>query len=330
MTQPANRRPHVAIEMLDPEHCKILTHALQNVLSIGLAEITYAQLIDGLPTIDTVWEMRGIWAPQGHPLLNHKKLCKDALERARKFRDEFDPAVLRFDSLVRTEFPSPIVVPLLLSTDILQVMQRYQRAAPASREFKMRLIELVAAGIHQIAVILFQSDDKVHSKEHIHIVHSWKREPDWMDTGRREPVLFEYPDPPPTLFCHWDYINHEQYPYGLADVAGYWAEDRIIGGITVFDRGKSGTECNDIYIHSAREDYTPRVSRLLESQFNDLIEFLLSEQPSATPLPILPSEANEPRYDSWDAMAVHRIFRDPWERTIPSERPESRDVACGD
>jgi len=50
---PTNRRPHMAIEMLDPEHCKTLTHALHNVLSTDLAEVTYAQLIDGIPTTYT-------------------------------------------------------------------------------------------------------------------------------------------------------------------------------------------------------------------------------------------------------------------------------------
>ncbi|KAK4243685.1 hypothetical protein C7999DRAFT_44559 [Corynascus novoguineensis] len=283
--------------MLDPEHCNTLTRALHN-------------LIDGLPTTYTAWEGRAYWLYTGHPLLNHRKLCKGALERARRFRDEFDPAVLRFDSLV---------------------IRRYQNAAPASREFKMRLAELIAAGIHQIAAILFQSDDKVHTKEHIHNVISWKKESEWTDIGCRHPVFQEYPDPPPTLFYHCEYMDHQQYPHGLADVAGYWAEDRILGGVTVFSRGKSGTECNDIYSHSARADYTPRVWRLLDSQFNDLTEFLLSEQPSATPLPILPSEENEPRYHSWDAMAVHRTFRDAWERAILSERPEDRDrVAVGD
>ncbi|KAK4247303.1 hypothetical protein C7999DRAFT_32280 [Corynascus novoguineensis] len=194
----------------------------------------------------------------------------------------------------------------------------------------MRLVELIAAGIHQIAAILYQSDDKVHTKEHILNVVLWKEESERTDIGCRDLVLQEHPDPPPTLFYHYEYMDHQQYPYGLADVAGYWAEDRILGGITVFARGKSGTECNDIYFHSARADYTPRVWRLLDSQFNDLTEFLLSEQPSATPLPILPSDENEPRYNSWDAMAVYGIFRDPWERAIPSERPETRDVACGD
>jgi len=60
-------------------------------------------------------------------------------------------------------------------------MQRYQNAAPASREFKIRLVELVAAGIHQMAAILLGSDHKVHTREHIQGVVPWKEEPERTD-----------------------------------------------------------------------------------------------------------------------------------------------------
>lgn len=33
------------------------------------------------------------------------------------------------------------------------------------------------------------------------------------------------------------YINHSRYPRGLADVAGYWADVQIFGGVVVFSRG---------------------------------------------------------------------------------------------
>lgn len=33
------------------------------------------------------------------------------------------------------------------------------------------------------------------------------------------------------------YINHSRYPRGQADVAGYWAEVQIFGGVEVFHRG---------------------------------------------------------------------------------------------
>lgn len=46
----------------------------------------------------------------------------------------------------------------------------------------------------------------------------------------------------PTRFSLWRYDDPEQYPDGNADVAAYWAEDQILGGIVLFDRGESGTE----------------------------------------------------------------------------------------
>ena len=49
-------------------------------------------------------------------------------------------------------------------------------------------------------------------------------------------------DPPPTPFAHPAYRYPEQYPRGLADVAGYWAESKIFGGVVVFDRGETEEE----------------------------------------------------------------------------------------
>jgi hypothetical protein len=45
-----------------------------------------------------------------------------------------------------------------------------------------------------------------------------------------------------THFSHYCYTNHEQYHDGIADVAGYWAENQIFGGVVVFDRGESDSE----------------------------------------------------------------------------------------
>lgn len=48
------------------------------------------------------------------------------------------------------------------------------------------------------------------------------------------------------MFFHVDYMDYDQYPNGLADIAGYWAEDRIFGGVVLFDRGDSGAEVRDV------------------------------------------------------------------------------------
>ncbi|KAK4041494.1 hypothetical protein C8A01DRAFT_14737 [Parachaetomium inaequale] len=326
----AQRRPRVAVEVLDLDHYHPLIRALSNVLSTDLAQVTYAQLIDGLPMVGTAWDMRAYLLFKEHPLVTHDKLCEGAMERAQVFCGTFDPVMLQFDSLVCGNPPPPVNT--ALDSDMRQVMQRYQDATPGSREFKMRLVELVAAAIHQIAILLFQSDDKLHSKEDIDDVVSWKKESEWVVFSPRHRVLQEYPDPRPTLFYHAAYVDYQQYPHGLADVAGYWAEDRIFGGVAVFDRGVSGTECNDIYFHSGRQDTTFRVWRLLDSQFSELAEFLLSEQPCTPPFPIIASYANKHRHDPWDAIALHHIFRDPWEREVPPTKPDDgRDVrSAGD
>ncbi len=41
---------------------------------------------------------------------------------------------------------------------------------------------------------------------------------------------------PTTLFCHPWYRDYDQYPEGIADSVGYWAEGRILGGVVLFDR----------------------------------------------------------------------------------------------
>ena len=54
----------------------------------------------------------------------------------------------------------------------------------------------------------------------------------------------------PTAFCHRSYLASEQYPNGIADVVGYWAEARIFGGGVVFDRGETDTEVSILAVQS--------------------------------------------------------------------------------
>ena len=124
-------------------------------------------------------------------------------------------------------------------------MQAYQNAEAGSLQFKIRLIELVARSIHQIAVFLFQREPKLHVGD-IDSVVSWKDEEQWYTINGKRRVYFTPKEPRPTLFFHADYMAFEQYPHGLADMAGYWAEDRIFGGVLVFDRGPSGDEVCDV------------------------------------------------------------------------------------
>lgn len=66
----------------------------------------------------------------------------------------------------------------------------------------------------------------------------------------------------PTDFMHEDYHDLEQYPKGVADVVGYWAEYHLFGGVVLFDRGETGTDVSDVPVNCVGE-YSPIVFPLL-------------------------------------------------------------------
>ena len=41
---------------------------------------------------------------------------------------------------------------------------------------------------------------------------------------------------------HPDYVHFRNYPRGLLDVVGYWAEAQVFGGVLLFDRSDSGSQ----------------------------------------------------------------------------------------
>lgn len=100
----------------------------------------------------------------------------------------------------------------------------------------MRLIELAVLACHQIAVFLYELDDGAHKHE----AHQT-----WLDMVSREPKdqgSRRYYIPPATILVHRAYRSAERYPRGAADVAGYWAEGQIFGGVVWFERGETDRE----------------------------------------------------------------------------------------
>ena len=95
----ASRQLSIA-DLGDGEHRRLLVGAIARILSTKLAEITYAQILDGLPTGDVAYEAR--IEPYGaHPIDHaHNELCPGMLDKARGFRDAFQPEILAFDSQV--------------------------------------------------------------------------------------------------------------------------------------------------------------------------------------------------------------------------------------
>lgn len=121
----------------------------------------------------------------------------------------------------------------MLTFRIYQALHDFQKALPGTRNYDLSLIELLARSCHEIAARLFRLDEGVHKHG---VYEAWRDEP--VDPSSN-PIT--RPFRRPSVFCHGFYSSYDQYPRGIADVAGYWAEAKIFGGVIVFDRGSSGT-----------------------------------------------------------------------------------------
>lgn len=89
-----------SLSLLDAEHMAAFRRALDNALLTEVAENTYAEIIDGLPTRES-WRDFNPWRP-GHPVeeLKHDKLCAGSHEKARELRSDFDIYLLSFPAWV--------------------------------------------------------------------------------------------------------------------------------------------------------------------------------------------------------------------------------------
>lgn len=192
-------------EALDQSHQIRFCQAIRTLLHSKAAEVTFAQLVDGLPLARFATSTQGMrWEP---PILEHETLCPGVVERAKSFRDNLDPASLGLP---------------------VEVLERYQVKPAGSRESKLPFLELIAVAIHRIAVLLYNQG-------------SFHKECD--PTVEESRLCYSFrPHYYPTPFCLDQYSDPEQYPDGVADVAGYWAENWIFGGVVVFSRGESGVE----------------------------------------------------------------------------------------
>ena len=312
----ADYNARIPVNPLDEEHRRVLIRAINNVLSTEEAILTYAQIIDGLPTADVAWDRRipGLYGE--HPLEEHEELCPGALDKAREVCPQWTIEMLSFD-------PKPV--------------HAFQDAAPGTKMFNTRLIEMVAVSLHQFAVLLHQLEFRLHKGKDIDAVTNWMEPtPDYAAKFEN----WQPWKPPPTIFNHPFYLDHDIYPDGIADMVGYWAEDHILGGVVVFDRRAELDEHGEfimtqeqqenlpnIYLHPCRNKVTMLVTQLLDHQQQALIDFLLAAD-SATaktscPLPILVDDRNRVRYKNEDAIIFHRIYRDVWERS-PIDKEERK------
>ncbi|KAH6641037.1 hypothetical protein F5144DRAFT_505970 [Chaetomium tenue] len=307
------------VEVLDAQHRDAVTRAVLRLLDTEIAAQTYSQIIDGVPLCGVARGAQDYRVLLGHPLESHVALCPGVVDTAIQFRADFSMETLKFDT---------------------KLLEAFQAATPDSRPFQLRLIELTAVTLHQIAVVLYKRNMRIHDR---HITNprnsvdqlTWWRQADDDDGDDRFPPVYR-PEPWPTLFTHPQYCSHPQYPDGLADNVGYWAEDQIFGGVVLFDRSQPwNTPAADVltspepnlYLHPARYGFTRRLWQVKGEEQRALLEFLRSPAPAASssqpgdngPLPLLPTSDHRVRIDPHYAMFRHGVYRDIWERPEPTD-----------
>ncbi|OAA55876.1 hypothetical protein SPI_08083 [Niveomyces insectorum RCEF 264] len=274
-------RELLPVSRLQGSHYSTLVKALSNVLDTAVARTTYGQILDGLPLSSVAFDVyAGEVVCPGHPLLDeHLELSPDVLAK--------------FDELRATAPPDTFEV------DASTILE-YQAASPGSRAFQTRLIELVARVVHAIAVWVYKTQGPLRPKDDR--LMAWRPDKDGSEAIRK---YFYRNGFPPTFFVHPWYKAYDQYPDGVADGVGYWAEDRILGGVT-----------DAVFFHTNAYKVFYRIYRLRDDQKQQLLQFLLSDAPppGSCPLPIHGDKDNRVRVDPEEPISETGIYRDKWER----------------
>ncbi|KAK2785061.1 hypothetical protein FQN51_003948 [Onygenales sp. PD_10] len=266
------------------EHLAALEQTISNVLSTELAFETFAQVIDGIPTRDACFDY---YLPTPRPEYSQNlKPSNDANQILQTFHGSFYVGMLRFRS---------------------NTAQAYQDTPLWSGGFRLRLMELVAVACHNIAVELYIKAGGGIQK------------PAPLPPKPRSHPLLRPPPPNITELFHEAYEDHEQYPNGIADIVGYWAEYRLFGGVVLFDRGESRLECKSAFIHPIK---ARRIYQLSDQQIDGFCTFVSSKHSheyTRSYSTRFQAEHYARRVDLFDSMALG-IYRDVHERKLPDPR----------
>jgi hypothetical protein len=86
------------LDILDDNHRNALDRAIRNILSTEGAELAYAQILDGLPTQDSLWD--SFRFVEDHPVetIGHAEICPGFIEKAREHRMQFELGRLDFET----------------------------------------------------------------------------------------------------------------------------------------------------------------------------------------------------------------------------------------
>lgn len=139
-------------DVLDDRHQAVFQRAMTNVLATDLAELTFAQLVDGLPLLEFAIDMSRHSHTREEPVCKHTELCPGAMDQARALRQIFNPLTMEIRSDVSFTPLGTLTPELILSDTQFKVLNRYQSVPVGSKASKLPLIELIAVAIHALAV----------------------------------------------------------------------------------------------------------------------------------------------------------------------------------
>lgn len=198
-----------------------------------------------------------------------------------------------------------------------KLISDFRAASPGSRAFKIRLVELAAVAVHEIVIQLFKLDLGRHKNDSLAT---------WLPP--EDDLYWEFYDGPwATLFRHPWYVDYDQYPSGVADGVGFWAEKRIFGGVVLFDRRGPEGQPDSVWLHPDNKDISYRIFQLLEEQRLQLLDFLTSETPDLGLLPIRSDMSNTVREDPEEPIEWTGIYRYWWDRKPLG--PDAKDGRSG-
>jgi len=268
----------VPVSSLSEDRHAIFNRTLRSFLSTELAKLTIAQIIDGLPMHDNKYL---------HPLSTqmYRNQCPspEAMEKAAHQLQEYFNTDVQIDAKLAKAYQ----VAILPSAKTSEEQQE-------SQEFYMRLLEMLAVACHDFAADVYN------------------RNQPGLRAQERDAELLDYP----TYFIHEDYGFYLQYPKGKADMVGYWAESKLFGGVVLFDRGESGTECKSVYIHPVARFMIFQLSGAQMDQFGKYVKQL--DGLVKSPFPLI-AERYAKRVHPNESMGLN-IYRDRNER-IPGDGP---------
>ncbi|KAF2744940.1 hypothetical protein M011DRAFT_479413 [Sporormia fimetaria CBS 119925] len=269
----------ILIGSLSASHSSTLRRAVFNILSTQHASDGFAQVVDGMPTRGRYRDYYGSYREEFEQNVEPSTKAKEIVQ---SHRDNLELSAMRVNATVAKAF---------------------ENAPEGSDAFRMRLLEIIAIILHDMAVHLFNK----------------------FDGGINKPEPQKYPTPPPgiepaeprnmpTELFHTHYLEHGQYPNGIADVVGYWLEWYVFGGVIVFDRGQSGKECRSAFIHPVGKRQIFELSESQVNQFSQLVTAQSAESLGAGEVLVFKAEKTTQRVQPYEAFVNMNIYRDRYER----------------